>query len=231
MVNKQTASDNRNMESGQPTNGKYSNEQVKSLSNEGHYDPEASKVGMWLFIFTEFLLFGGLFLIYATYRFLNPDAFHLAAEELNTTIGAVNTIILLVSSMTIAMSTTALQKNQKKATLWLLAATLVLGLIFLVNKYFEWGTKFEHGIYPGSEFMINTRGKGEILFFGLYFVMTGLHALHIIIGLIIILTAFGRIITGRVNAGRPVLLENAGLYWHLVDLIWIFLFPLFYLIK
>lgn len=195
-----------------------------------HYDAEASKIGMWLFIFTELLLFGGLFIVYSVYRFMNPDAFHLAADELNTFIGAVNTIILLISSMTIAMSTTALQKKNKTLTLILSTITVLLGIVFLVNKYFEWGVKFEHGIWPGSDHLIETMSQGEILFFGLYFIMTGLHALHIIIGLVIIGFAMYRVQKGTVNANRAALLENAGLYWHLVDVIWIFLFPLFYLI-
>ena len=195
-----------------------------------HYDAEASKIGMWLFIFTELLLFGGLFIVYSVYRYMNPDAFHLAAHELNRTIGALNTVLLLISSMTIAMSTSTLQLKKKGATLGLLVITILIGVAFLVNKYFEWGVKFEHGIWPGSEHLLNDFGKGEILFFGLYFVMTGLHALHIIIGLVIILFAYIRIQKGTVNENRAALLENAGLYWHLVDLIWIFLFPLFYLI-
>ncbi|MBT3383052.1 MAG: cytochrome c oxidase subunit 3 family protein [Prolixibacteraceae bacterium] len=195
-----------------------------------HYDAEASKIGMWLFIFTELLLFGGLFLIYSVYRFKNPEAFHLAAEELNTSIGALNTVLLLISSMTIAMSTTTLLLKKKGATLGLLAITIIIGIVFLVNKYFEWGVKFDHGIWPGSEHLLNDFSQGEILFFGLYFVMTGLHALHIIIGLAIIVAAIIRIRKGTVHENRAALLENAGLYWHLVDLIWIFLFPLFYLI-
>ena len=195
-----------------------------------HYDAEASKVGMWLFIFTELLLFGGLFIIYSVYRFMNPDAFHLAAEELDTFIGTVNTIILLVSSATIAMATTALQKKNTGLTLLLSVATIILGIVFMVNKYFEWGTKFEHGIWPGSQHMMDTMSQGEILFFGLYFIMTGLHALHIVIGLFIIGVAMWKVKKGTVHKNRAALLENSGLYWHLVDIIWIFLFPLFYLI-
>jgi cytochrome c oxidase subunit 3 len=198
--------------------------------SDPHYDQEASKLGMWLFIFTELLLFGGLFIVYSIYRFLNPTAFQLGAHELNPVIGAINTIILLVSSMTIAMSTSALQKKNKGLTILLLEITVMLALIFLINKYFEWGVKFEHGIWPGSQHLINDLSHGEILFFGLYFIMTGLHAIHIIVGMIIILVALRRVQTGTVNENRPSLLENAGLYWHLVDLIWIFLFPLFYLI-
>lgn len=204
-------------------------EQVKQIVHE-HYDPEASRIGMWLFIFTELLLFGVLFVIYSVYRYMNHDAFGLAAEELDPFIGAVNTIILLISSMTIAMSTTALQKKNRNFTLLLCIITFILGLVFLVNKYFEWGGKFSHGIFPGSEHLIANFSQGEILFFGLYFIMTGLHALHIIIGLILIGTVMWRIYIGKVHSERPVLLENTGLYWHLVDIIWIFLFPLFYLI-
>jgi cytochrome c oxidase subunit 3 len=195
-----------------------------------HYDAEASKIGMWLFIFTELLLFGVLFVIYAVYRYINHEAFHLAAEELDTFIGAVNTVILLVSSMTIAMSTTSLQKKNKALTLALAGITLILGAVFLVNKYFEWGAKFDHGIFPGSEYLTENLSQGEILFFGLYFIMTGLHALHIIIGLVLIAVVMWKIYTGSVHAERAALLENSGLYWHLVDIIWIFLFPLFYLI-
>ncbi|MEE4287099.1 MAG: cytochrome c oxidase subunit 3 family protein [Mariniphaga sp.] len=195
-----------------------------------HYDAEASKIGMWLFIFTELLLFGVLFVIYAVYRYINHEAFHLAAEELDTFIGAVNTVILLVSSMTIAMSTTSLQKKNKALTLALAGITLILGVVFLVNKYFEWGAKFDHGIFPGSEYLTENLSQGEILFFGLYFIMTGLHALHIIIGLVLIAVVMWKVYTGSVHAERAALLENSGLYWHLVDIIWIFLFPLFYLI-
>jgi len=203
--------------------------QVKHVIHD-HYDAEASKIGMWLFIFTELLLFGVLFVIYAVYRYINHEAFHLAAEELDSFVGAVNTVILLVSSMTIAMSTTSLQKKNKTLTLALAGITLILGVVFLVNKYFEWGTKFDHGIFPGSEYLIENLSQGEILFFGLYFIMTGLHALHIIIGLVLIAVVMWKVYTGKVHAERAALLENSGLYWHLVDIIWIFLFPLFYLI-
>ncbi len=102
-----------------------------------HYDPEASKIGMWLFIFTELLLFGGMFIVYSVYRYLNPEAFHLAGEELNTFIGAINTVILLISSMTIAMATTAIRKNNIWLTQQLLGITVMLAAVFLVNKYFE----------------------------------------------------------------------------------------------
>jgi len=194
-----------------------------------HRDDMASKLGMWLFIFTELLLFGGLFIVYSVYRYLHPQAFHLAAKELDMAVGTINTVILLVSSMTIAMSTTAIQKKDKRGTLVLIGITLALALAFLVNKYFEWGGKISHGIFPGSSFL-EELGRGDILFFGLYFFMTGLHALHIIVGIVVLAFMFVFVWKGRITHDNFQLLENGGLYWHLVDVIWIFLFPLFYLI-
>jgi cytochrome c oxidase subunit III len=194
-----------------------------------HYDPIASKLGMWLFIFTEMLLFGALFIVYSVYRYRHPVEFHMAHQELNVTIGFINTVILLISSATVAMSITAMQKGDKKLTMIFLVVTLILAFIFLVNKYFEWGAKIHHGIYPGSEFLLSL-SHGDILFFGLYFFMTGLHAIHIIVGMVLLIWVLVRVKQGRVNSQRFVFLENGGLYWHLVDLIWIFLFPLFYLI-
>jgi len=196
---------------------------------EIHRDDEASKTGMWLFLFTEMLLFAGLFVVYSVYRFRNATAFHLAAHELSVFVGTVNTIILLISSATIAMSITAIQKKSKKLALFLLFITLVLGLVFLINKYFEWGHHIKDHIYPGSS-ILAMRGQGDVLFYGLYFFMTGLHALHIIIGMIFIGVIARLIMRNKIDSGNFVLLENSGLYWHLVDLIWIFLFPLFYLI-
>lgn len=194
-----------------------------------HRDDEASKIGMWLFIFTELLLFGGLFITYSVYRFRNPDAFHLAAEELDRTVGTINTIVLLISSATIAMALSAVQLRKIGLAKLLTSITILLAIVFLVNKYFEWGTKFEHQLYPGSEYLMGL-SQGEILFFGLYFAMTGLHALHIIIGMILMFVVLGRLQNKRITHDNYSLLENSGLYWHLVDIIWIFLFPLFYLI-
>jgi cytochrome c oxidase subunit 3 len=196
---------------------------------EIHRDDLASKTGMWLFLFTEMLLFGGLFVVYSVYRFRNAQAFHLAAGELSVTIGTINTIILLISSAMIAMSITAMQLKNKKLSLFLLGVTIFLGLAFLVNKYFEWGGHIKEHIYPGSP-VLALRGQGDVLFFGLYFFMTGLHALHIIIGLVFIGVITLKISRDKITYDNFVLLENSGLYWHLVDLIWIFLFPLFYLI-
>jgi len=200
-----------------------------SMTTETHRDDLASKLGMWLFLFTEMLLFGGLFVVYSVYRYRNSLAFHLAAHELNVFIGTVNTIILLISSSTIAMSITAIQKQNKKLALLLLGVTISLGLAFLVNKYFEWGEHIKEHIYPGSP-VLALRGQGDVLFYGLYFFMTGLHALHIIIGLVFMGIVTAKVSRNKISHDNYVLLENSGLYWHLVDLIWIFLFPLFYLI-
>ncbi len=194
-----------------------------------HRDDYGARMGMWLFLFTELILFGGLFLIYAVYRFMYPNEFHIAAMELNTLLGAVNTIILLTSSLTIALSITALQKNKKNLSLVLQFITILFALSFMVNKYFEWGAKFDHGIFPGSDIMLQ-KGSGEILFYGLYYTMTGLHGLHVIIGVVFISIIMYQVWKGKVHSTYYVRLESAGLYWHLVDIIWIFLFPLFYLI-
>jgi len=200
------------------------------LPNTGHNrDDVSSKMGMWLFLFTEVLLFGGLFLVYLIYRVMYHDDFLHASFELDVLIGTVNTIVLLVSSMTVAMSITAIQKGDRKLALTLLWVTLAAALIFLVNKYFEWTAKFDHGLFPGMDHF-NHLEHGERLFFFLYFFMTGLHALHVIVGGIFIGFVIRGIQKNRVTSDKYMLHENAGLYWHLVDLIWIYLFPLFYLI-
>lgn len=194
-----------------------------------HRDDVGARMGMWLFLFTELLLFGGMFLLYSVYRFTNQAEFHLAAKELNTVIGTFNTIILLTSSLTMALSIAAIQKNNVNLSIFFQLVTVLLGLAFMVNKYFEWTAKFHHGIYPGSEELL-VKSPGEILFFGLYYVMTGLHGLHVLIGMVIILFMTSFTIKGVITRDSYVKLESAGLYWHLVDIIWIFLFPLFYLI-
>lgn len=200
------------------------------LPNSGHnFDAKSSKMGMWLFLFTELLLFGGLFLVYMVYRALNPDAFLLASFELNVYMGTINTLVLLTSSMTIAMAITALQKGNVKLAITLSWVTIIAALVFLVIKYFEWGSKFEHGLFPGMDHY-DALPLGERLYFYLYFFMTGLHALHVIVGGVFIGVVIRMMKQGKVNKDRISLLENSGLYWHLVDLIWIYLFPLFYLI-
>jgi cytochrome c oxidase subunit 3 len=200
------------------------------LPNSGHNrDDVSSKMGMWLFLFTEVLLFGGLFLVYMVYRFIYHENFLEASHELNVLIGTINTIVLLVSSMTVAMSITAMQKGDVKLSKRLIWITIFAALVFLVNKYFEWTAKFDHGLFPGMEHY-GELPNGERLFYFLYFFMTGLHALHVIVGGIFLLFVVRAINQQRVRKDKYMFLENAGLYWHLVDLIWIYLFPLFYLI-
>lgn len=192
-------------------------------------DDEGKRMGMWLFLFTEVLLFGGLFVVYAAYRFMNPEDFHAGSARLDWVLGAVNTVILLTSSLTVALSISAIQSGKIKKAKAMLYITLAFALAFLVNKYFEWGGKIHHGLFPGmAEF--KELSNGESLFFLLYYFMTGLHGLHIIVGGIFIGFILYYIGKGEVSSDNYVLHENAGLYWHLVDVIWIYLFPLFYLI-
>lgn len=194
-----------------------------------HRDDEGSKLGMWLFLFTELILFGGMFLVYAVYRYAHQAEFQLAANELDTLVGTVNTIILLTSSLTVAMSITAIQEGKKSLAMLLVGMTLVLAFAFLVNKYFEWDHKFAVGLYPGSPDLVS-KPQGVVLYFGLYYVMTGLHALHVIIGMVVLMVMMLYMKRGTIHQGSYVRLESGALYWHLVDIIWIFLFPLFYLL-
>ena len=196
---------------------------------EAHRDYTGSKIGMWLFLLSEILLFGGLFILYSVYRFKNPTEFHLAAGELNRPFGTLNTLLLITSSLTMALSISSLQKGNQRLSQLFLATTIFFGLFFLGNKYFEWSGKIHHGIYPNSPDLL-TRGRGEVLFFGLYYSMTGLHGLHVLVGLCILFAMFLLMKKGKVGKDHFVPLENSGLYWHLVDIVWIFLFPLFYLI-
>ena len=192
-------------------------------------DYTGAKLGMWLFLLSEILLFGGLFILYSAYRYKNPVDFHHASQELDVILGTLNTLVLLTSSLTMAISISAIQKGQPRLSGWFLAATIILGVLFLMNKGIEWGNKFHYGIYPGSPALLS-RAKGEILFFGLYYVMAGLHALHVGVGICVLVVMLHFLRRGRIGPAHFVSLENSGLYWHLVDIVWIFLFPLFYLI-
>lgn len=194
-----------------------------------HYDPEANRIGMWLFLFTEVLLFGALFIAYAMYLTLHRWDFMVGSAQLDKLMGAANTVILLTSSLTMALSIGALERGKKMLSLVLLGVTLLFSFGFLGIKSVEWSHKYHHGIWPQSE-TLATFPQGEQVFYGLYFTMTGLHALHVIIGAVAILVVMALVARGKVHQGRPDLLVNTGLYWHLVDLVWIFLFPLFYLI-
>ncbi len=202
---------------------------MDTTTHTEHRDYTGAKLGMWLFLFTEVLLFGGMFLIYAEYRQINTADFHAAGREMNVLIGAVNTVILLTSSLTMALAIAAIRKGLTNRSLVLQALTVLLGIAFLVNKYIEWSDHIRKGFYPDSPELL-AKSHGEILFFGLYYVMTGIHALHVIIGASAIMFMFVFTLRGRVSGADYVKLENTGLFWHIVDIIWIYLFPLFYLI-
>jgi cytochrome c oxidase subunit 3 len=193
-----------------------------------HRDDFGARLGMWLFLVTEMVLFGGLFIAYSYMRATYPAEFHRAGEELNATLGVTNTLVLLTSSLTVVLSIVAVQRGDKRRTMAFLWTTLGLGVIFLVIKSFEWATKFHHGLYPNSSHLA-TLPHGEQVFFGLYFTMTGLHGLHVIAGLSVLAVILRMVAKDEVRQDRYIHLENAGLYWHLVDVIWIFLLPLFYL--
>lgn len=193
-----------------------------------HSDYLGAKLGMWIFVFTELVLFGGLFIAYGVYREMHAVEFHEASAELNVRLGVTNTLILLTSSLTMALSIAAIRLRRKGQSMVFLLTTMGLGFAFLVNKFFEWSAKIHHGIYPGSEHLM-ARSPGQRLFFGLYYGMTGLHGLHVTVGIIVMAFMLVFLARDKIRHDRFIKLENAGLYWHLVDVIWIFLLPLFYL--
>jgi cytochrome c oxidase subunit 3 len=193
---------------------------------------DASALGMWIFLITEIMFFGGLFLLYTVYRSRYPDAFGAASRTLNATIGAINTAVLLCSSFTMVLAVRAGQLGRRKAVIVFLILTLILGFAFLGVKAYEWNEKFQEHHVPGLSFHMEGAGEqGQAqLFFSLYFVMTGMHALHMVIGaglLSVLLWQAGR---GRFSAAYYTPIDMIGLYWHFVDIVWIYLFPLLYLI-
>lgn len=202
---------------------------MNEATHNAHRDYLGAKLGMWLFLFTEMLLFGGMFLLYSVYREVNSVDFHEAGKEMSVTIGAINTVILLTSSLTIVLATSAIKKGEKARSILFQAITIILGIVFLVNKYVEWSDHIHHGFYPNSPELL-AMGHGKILFFGLYYVMTGIHGLHVLIGISVIGFVMALTIRGTLASTDYIKLENAALFWHLVDVIWIYLFPLFYLI-
>ena len=194
-----------------------------------HQDYFGAKLGMWLFLFTELLLFGGLFLLYGAYLARYPHEFAAAGKELSWVLGAANTSILLTSSLFAAMAVTAVQRNERGRATVLIGGTILCALGFLAIKYVEWSAKIGHGIFPGSP-RLQAGTPGESVFFGLYYLTTGIHGLHVVIGGTLLAWVGTRVRRGAIHQGNYVLLENGALYWHLVDLIWIFIFPLYYLV-
>ncbi len=192
---------------------------------------EAGTLGMWTFLITEVMFFGGLFLAYMVYRTKYPEVFAEASQELNVILGGVNTLVLLASSLMVALAVHAAQEGKKKAILQYLSFTLVCGFAFLVIKSFEYYQKFEHHLVPGKNFHFpEPVGDQAQIYFSLYFMMTGIHALHMIIGIGLLLFLMYRVRKNDFNTEYYGPIEIFGLYWHFVDIVWIFLYPLLYLI-
>jgi cytochrome c oxidase subunit 3 len=211
---------------------------------------DAGKLGIWLFLATEILLFGGLFCAYAIYRANHPEIFLYAHQFLDKVLGGTNTVILLCSSLTMAWAVRASQLGQRKLLITLLSLTLLGGFGFMGIKYVEYKAKWEHGLLPGTHFApheeaANDSPPGEgvkppahgkrpsnvQIFFGIYFLMTGLHGIHVLAGMGAITWILVRSARGEFGPDYFTPVDFVGLYWHLVDLIWIFLFPLLYLVS
>ena len=192
---------------------------------------EASTLGMWLFLVTEVMFFGGLFLAYMLYRIWYPQAWSEGSLELDIVLGGFNTVVLIGSSLTMAFAVRAAQTGWRRGTINYLWATMLLGLTFLVVKYFEYKAKFDHHLVPGHNFSYpGPYGDQVEIFFSLYFAMTGLHALHMLIGFGILSVILWMAYKNRFSPEWYTPVEMSGLYWHFVDIVWIFLFPLLYLV-
>jgi cytochrome c oxidase subunit III len=194
---------------------------------------ESSTLGMWLFLVTEIMFFGGLFLAYVVYRSRYPAAFSAASHSLDVLLGGINTAVLIGSSLTMALAIWAAQVNRRKGIVLFLLLTIALGSTFLVIKTFEYADKFEHHHVPGPSFHFehpSVQPEHAEIFFSLYFIMTGLHATHMVIGIAVLAVLAVLAWKGRYDSTYYNPLEMAGLYWHFVDIVWIFLFPLLYLL-
>ena len=201
--------------------------QFESLDHQ----KEVSILGMWVFLVTEILFFGGLFLTYSVYRHWYPAAFAAASHEMIVWAGTLNTVVLITSSLTMALAVNAAQAGQRRVLMMFLVLTMVLGCVFLGVKAYEYRTEFIERHVPGPAFQFEGEyARQAQLFFSLYFMMTGLHAVHMIIGLGIMAVMFWLSWRGTITAEYSSPIEISGLYWHFVDIVWIFLFPLLYLI-
>jgi cytochrome c oxidase subunit 3 len=193
---------------------------------------ESSTLGMWVFLLTEIMFFGGMFGGYTVYRNLYPDAFASTSHFMNVTLGALNTGVLICSSFTMVLAVRSAQLGRKKALIWFLIFTLILGCVFLVVKYFEYHEKWVDHHIPGPGFRYAESQfyhQAQIMFF-LYFAMTGMHAMHMIVGAGLLTTLIVMAARNKFSAEWFTPVEMIGLYWHFVDIVWIFLFPLLYLI-
>ena len=190
---------------------------------------EAATLGMWTFLATEVLFFGGLFLVYTVYRHFYFSEFAAASQRTDVVYGTINSVILITSSLTMALAVQAAKLVQYKNTIRFLSLTICLGLAFLVVKGFEYHEDITNHLVPGPNFNLDLPQRGQI-FFWLYWVMTGLHAVHVIIGLGLISTMIFLLWRKRGNPVPAHTIENTGLYWHFVDIVWIYLYPLLYLV-
>lgn len=201
---------------------------------------DAAKLGMWLFLVQEILFFSGVFVGFIAYRAFYYEEFLNAHYQLSVAAGGLNTVVLITSSLTMALAVRCGHTGEIEKMIKLLGVTFVLAGVFLVVKYFEYKAKFEHHLVPIGDYWSDAHaaelfGAGQVqhskIFFAFYFTMTGLHGIHVIAGMICIAWVLIRARQGYYSAAYSTPVENVGLYWHLVDLIWIFLFPLLYLVK
>jgi cytochrome c oxidase subunit 3 len=191
-----------------------------------------ARLGMWVFLGSESLLFAGLFALYAAYRFVYPAEFHAASAHANVVLGTINTYLLLTSSLTVALAIHATRRGHRRRTVALLGATIALGLAFDVLKAIEYAGHLADGIAPGGYYAFaGLPAHGVVLYVTLYYLLTGMHALHVTGGLCMLAWLTWRAHRGDFTPQAHIALELGGLYWHLVDLVWIFLWPLIYLIR
>jgi len=191
----------------------------------------AAELGMWVFLATEVMFFGGMILVYTAYRFLYPVEFAHGSQHLDVVIGGVNTGVLLASSFTVALAVYAARVGSRGLLAGALAATIVLGTVFLGFKAYEWWYHYHEGLVPGIRFTATgPEAPGIGLFFWLYFAMTGVHALHLTIGIGVMAVLLVLAMRGRFTPAYHNPVEVAGLYWHFVDIVWIFLLPMLYLV-
>jgi cytochrome c oxidase subunit 3 len=193
---------------------------------------ESATLGMWIFLATEILFFGGMFLGYTVYRTMYYAVFGEASSRLSVVLGTTNTAVLLCSSLTMAMSVRATQLGNRKIAACFLLATMALGAGFLGIKFYEYYQKYEEHLIPGSSFLWEGQdAKHAPLFFLFYFIMTGMHALHMIIGIVMLAILLFMTLRRKFNSVYYAPVELGGLYWHFVDIVWVFLFPLLYLVE
>lgn len=191
---------------------------------------DASTLGMWIFLATEIMFFGGMFLGYIIYRSAYPEAFAVASNRLDIWLGAVNTAVLICSSFTMALAVSNASADRPRALVGALLLTIVLGCVFLGIKLYEYHLKFEERLVPGSSFVFpGPLSPPAELFFSFYFTMTGMHAVHMVIGIGLLASLALGAARGRYAPQYFTPVELVGLYWHFVDIVWIFLFPLLYL--